>query len=247
MIAVQERGDGGGWLQVTVESVPSVQACRECGVVAHSHGRRTVRLIDTPCFGRPVQLLWRKRTWRCVQPGCAGGSFTEQREDLAGSRALLTGRACWWAVRQLRAEHASVSGIARELGTTWRTVWAAIRPLLAAMAADESRFDGVATIGVDEHIWHHVSTKPIADGGRDQGTDRDGGPEPRRSGPYPGTAAGSGPGPLRGGLRRLAGRPRRHVPETASRSPRWTRSTATRTPSTTSCRTRWPYWTPSTS
>ena len=166
VIAVQERGDGGGWLQVTVESVPSVQACRECGVVAHSHGRRTVRLIDTPCFGRPVQLLWRKRTWRCVQPGCAGGSFTEQREDLAGARALLTGRACWWAVRQLRAEHASVSGIARQLGTTWRTVWAAIRPLLAAMASDESRFDGVATIGVDEHIWHHVSTKPIADGGR---------------------------------------------------------------------------------
>ncbi len=34
------------------------------------------------------------------------------------------------------------------------------------MAADETRFDGVTTLGVDEHVWHHVSTKPIEDGGR---------------------------------------------------------------------------------
>ena len=57
-------------------------------------------------------------------------------------------------------------GLARQLGTTWRTVWKAIRPLLQAMADDESRFDGVSCLGVDEHVWHHVSTKPVADGGR---------------------------------------------------------------------------------
>ena len=34
------------------------------------------------------------------------------------------------------------------------------------MAADESGFDGVATLGVDEHIWHHVLSKPIGNGGR---------------------------------------------------------------------------------
>ena len=39
-------------------------------------------------------------------------------------------------------------------------------PLLEQMAADESRFDGVTALGVDEHVWHHVSTKPIEDGGR---------------------------------------------------------------------------------
>ncbi|HEY9494666.1 MAG TPA: transposase, partial [Intrasporangium sp.] len=36
-------------------------------------------------------------------------------------------------------------------------VWASIRPLLEDAAADESRFDGVTTLGVDEHVWHHVS------------------------------------------------------------------------------------------
>jgi len=34
------------------------------------------------------------------------------------------------------------------------------------MADDESRFAGVTRLGVDEHVWHHVSTMPIADGGR---------------------------------------------------------------------------------
>jgi hypothetical protein len=33
--------------------------------------------------------------------------------------------------------------------------------------ADPSRSGGVSILGVDEHVWHHVSTKPIADGGRE--------------------------------------------------------------------------------
>ncbi len=34
------------------------------------------------------------------------------------------------------------------------------------MAADQSRFGGVTALGVDEHVRHHVSTKPVEDGGR---------------------------------------------------------------------------------
>jgi len=153
-------------LRVDVESPARVEGCRSCGVLASSHGRRMVRLIDTPCFGRPVELWWRKRVWRCVEPACPAGAFTEQDDSVARPRALLTVRACWWAIGQLRREHASVAGLARQLGTTWRTLWVAIRPLLQQMADDESRFDGVSALGVDEHVWHHVSTKPIEDGGR---------------------------------------------------------------------------------
>ena len=142
-------------LTVTVESEPSVTGCRSCGVVALSHGRRTVELIDAPCFGRPVRVLWRKRTWSCAEPACPVGTFTERDEGVAAPRALLTVRACWWAVGQLRREHSSVSGLARQLGTTWRTVWRAIRPLLEAMAADPARFDAVTILGVDEHIVRH--------------------------------------------------------------------------------------------
>ncbi|WP_460808528.1 ISL3 family transposase [Nocardioides salsibiostraticola] len=113
-----------------------------------------------------MRLIWRKRTWRCAEQKCPASSFTEQHDDLAGPRALLTTRACWWAINQLRREHASVAGLARQLGTTWRTVWRSIQPLLEQMAADPARFEGVSSLGVDKHIWHHVSTKPVEDGGR---------------------------------------------------------------------------------
>lgn len=155
-----------GNLRVRVESASAVMGCRSCGVIAHSHGRREVELIDAPCFGRPVQLVWRKRTWRCAEPACTVKVFTEQNDQIAAPRALLTTRACWWAIGQLRGENASILGLARQLGTTWNTVWSSIQPLLEQMAADESRFDGVTRLGVDEHIWHHTSTLPIDAGGR---------------------------------------------------------------------------------
>jgi transposase len=144
-------------LTVVVESEPVVMGCPTCGVVAHGHGRLDVRLVDAPSAGRPVLIVWRKRRWLCPEPACPRVSFVEQDERVARPRALLTTRACRWAIEQVRREHASIHGLARQLGTTWDTVWASIRPLLQDAAADESRFDGVTTLGVDEHVWHHVS------------------------------------------------------------------------------------------
>lgn len=129
--------------------------CPTCGVIAGSHGRSNVALIDTPCFGQQVRLVWRKRTWRCAERSCPAAGVTEQHLDLARPRALLTVRACWWALRQLRREHASIAGIARHLGTTWRTVWTSVQPLLTVMAQDETRFDGVTCQprGICSSVW----------------------------------------------------------------------------------------------
>lgn len=142
-------------LRVLVESGPATVGCRSCGVIAHSHGRRQVRLVDSACFGRPVELVWHKRTWRCMESLCPSGVFTEQDPQVAAPRALLTTRACWWAIGQIRREHASIAGLARQLGTTWNTIWSAIRPLLEAMADDQARFAGVTRLGVDEHVVRH--------------------------------------------------------------------------------------------
>lgn len=109
-------------LEVTVESASVPMGCPPCGVVSPSHGRRSVALVDVPCFGQPVRLVWRKRTWRCPMAEC-GISFTEQDDQVAFARALLTRRACWWAIGQIRRENASVAGVARQLGCAWRTVW----------------------------------------------------------------------------------------------------------------------------
>ncbi|WP_435986047.1 ISL3 family transposase [Terrabacter sp. LjRoot27] len=149
--------DEHGALSVAVESEQAVMGCPSCGVLAHGHGRVEVRLVDAPWAGRSVTVVWRKRRWVCPEPSCPRVSFVEQDEQIARPRALLTARACRWAIEQIRHEHASIHGLARQLGTGWDTVWSSIRPLLEDAAADESRFDGVTTLGVDEHVWHHVS------------------------------------------------------------------------------------------
>ena len=160
-----ERAEGR--LRVQVESrPPTVMGCPSCGVVAHGHGRQLVELIDAPCFTAPVRLLWRKRRWRCPESSCPVTSFMEQDPDVAPARALLTCRATAWAIGQMRRENASVQGLARQLGCSWKTLWRSIRPVLEAAADDEARFAGVRCLGVDEHIWHHVSTKPVDQGGR---------------------------------------------------------------------------------
>lgn len=112
-----ERDEGGG-LVVTVESAPELMGCPSCGVVAHSHGRRLVELIDSPCFGRPTRVRWLKRRWACREPTCQVAVFTEQDEQIARPPALLTTGACRWAIEQIRREHASVHGLARQLGCT---------------------------------------------------------------------------------------------------------------------------------
>ena len=38
-----------------------------------------------------------------------------------------------------------------------KTIWSSIRPLLEVLDADPARFDGVEALGVDKHVWHHVS------------------------------------------------------------------------------------------
>lgn len=141
-------------LRLLVETDPVETGCRSCGVIAVGHGRRLRRLHDIPAFGAPVELVWRQRRYRCVEPACPVGGFSEDHE-LAGPRAKLTARAAWWAISAIQRDTASVAAVARRLGVDWHTVWDAIKPLLEKLAADPSRLAGVDTLGVDEHIWHH--------------------------------------------------------------------------------------------
>ena len=86
-------------------------------------------------------------------------TFVEQLPGLVARRGSITTRAVGWAIGQLRREHATVHGIARQLGTSWKTVWRAVEPELVKLAEDESRFENVTTLGVDEHIWHHTDPR----------------------------------------------------------------------------------------
>ncbi|WP_282828802.1 helix-turn-helix domain-containing protein, partial [Gulosibacter sediminis] len=125
---------------------------------ATGRGRRRRLLHDVPGMTR-VRIVWRQRVWRCDESGCARQTFVEQLPSLVAPRGALTRRAVVWAVGQLRREHATIEGLRRQLGTSWKTVWRAVEPELVKLAADESRFENVTTLGVDEHIWHHVDPR----------------------------------------------------------------------------------------
>src|SRR6478752_197472 len=64
--SVTEAGTG---LVLHVETAETVSGCPDCGVVAVGHGRRQVRLHDTPCFGRGC--------------GCCGPSVSGAARTLA--------------------------------------------------------------------------------------------------------------------------------------------------------------------
>ena len=100
---------------ITVETEDDVGGCPDCGVVAVGHGRRVHTLADAPCFGVPVLLHWRKRLWRCPEPLCPRGTFSEVH-DLAAARAKLTNRAIAWATDALTFDDTTVSALARHLG-----------------------------------------------------------------------------------------------------------------------------------
>ena len=234
--------DGDAGLVVHVESTPGPAGCPHCGVVATAHGRDQVRLVDAPSFGRPVRLVWAKRRYVCREALCPGASFTEQNPSVAPPRGTLTTRAVSWAVRELRGEHASISGLARRLGVDWHTVWNAVRAHLEALEADPARFDGVTMLGVDEHVWHHVDPRTrgprMLTGMVDLTRDQDGRTRARLLDLVPGRS-----GAVYGAWLTDRGR----SSAAGCRSPPWTPSTGTRTRSMTTSPTRPRSWTPSTS
>lgn len=162
-VHVEHLERGPTCLTVTVSTPSPLMGCPACGVVAVGRGRRVRRLRDVP--GEvPVTVLWRQRTWRCPDSGCPVGVFVEQHPSLVLARGSLTCRAVTWAIGQLRREHATIAGLARQLGTTWKTLWRAVLPRLVELADDESRLGGVVTLGVDEHVWHHTPHKAAVKG-----------------------------------------------------------------------------------
>src|SRR5215213_794161 len=108
--------------------------------------------MTRPCLGRVTRLRWLVRIWRCQEPACPAGTFSEAHE-LAPPRMTLTVRAVRWAVDALSYDDTTVSALARHLGVDWHTCWDAIEVEAKARTSNPARRAGVKTLGVDEHIW----------------------------------------------------------------------------------------------
>jgi transposase len=79
------------------DRVATPVTCASCGAVATIKDRPPVVLVDLPAFGRPTRLRWIKRRWRCPDPRCEVGSWTELEPSIAGPWLSMTTRAGTWA------------------------------------------------------------------------------------------------------------------------------------------------------
>ena len=72
------------------------------------------------------------RCWMCRERTCRIVTFIEQNHSVCAPRARVGTRAIRWAIRQLRFEGVTIARLARQLATTWNTVWTPIKPCLRA-------------------------------------------------------------------------------------------------------------------
>jgi transposase len=155
---VLAAGEYGGELELLVETTCAVVHCGRCGARARAHDRREHILRDVPVGGRATVLVWRKRIWRCPDPGFATRTWTE-RFPLAAPRSAVTQRAKVWLARRVGADAHTVAALARELGLGWGTVMRAVTEVGTPLIDEPDRLEDVRGLGVDEHAWQHANAQ----------------------------------------------------------------------------------------
>ncbi len=114
----------------------------------------TRRLAHEPFGWRPTMLEVTVRRYRCT--GC-GHVWRQDTSKAAQPRAKLSRRGLRWALEAIVCQHLTVARVAEGLGVSWNTANdAVLAEGKRVLIKDPARFDGVTTIGVDEHVWRHT-------------------------------------------------------------------------------------------
>src|SRR5262245_43083451 len=109
-----DEATGEWWL--AVQTIEDRAWCPTCGIRAVGHGRRRVEVRDLPIADRPVVLVWAKRLWRCPEPACPTGTWSEDSEEI-DPRAVLTEWARAEIARRVGPGEQSVAQAARGTAT----------------------------------------------------------------------------------------------------------------------------------
>jgi len=144
---------------IELETTAEIAGCPACGSVAVGKGRRTVELVDLPCFGRPTRLRWHKRRWRCPEPECPQGSWTEEEPRIGTSRMAMSDRACRWVTLEVGGFARSVNEVAMGLGCDWHTVNNAVIAYGSALLEEPGRFGDVEALGLDEVLFARLGER----------------------------------------------------------------------------------------
>ena len=112
------------------------------------------QLAHAPFGWRPTTLHVTLARYRCAPCGRVW------REDMAAAaepRAKISRGGLAWALSGIVCQHLTVARIAEALGVSWNCANTAVLDEgRRVLIADPGRFDGVAVIGVDEHVWRHT-------------------------------------------------------------------------------------------
>ena len=150
-----------------------------------------------------------RRSWRwwflATGAGRVDGSgVTASRRRRRRRGSCRVRRSCWrssrsWSMRML------IARVAAALGVAWNTASDAILAAGAELVDSADRFDGVTTVGVDEHVWRYTRNG-------DNVRHRHHRPDPDKDQNRPITPSGRGRGPLEAGVQVLARSPDQGVP-----------------------------------
>ena len=112
------------------------------------------RLAHEPLGWRPTTLLVTVRRFRCAE---CGHVWRQDTSKAAQPRAKLSRRGLRWALEGIVCQHLTVARVAEGLAVSWNTANdAVLAEGRRVLIEDPGRFDGVAAIGVDEHVWRHT-------------------------------------------------------------------------------------------
>ncbi len=130
------------------------QWCRRCGCEGIARDTVPRRLAHEPLGWRPTTLLVTVRRYRCAD---CGHVWRQDTTRAAEPRAKLSRRGVRWALEAIVVQHLTVARVAEGLGVAWGTANDAVLTEGKRVLIDNpGRFDGVAVIGVDEHVWRHT-------------------------------------------------------------------------------------------
>lgn len=156
---VEAEPDGGRLVEV-VTADPAAARCPDCGTASRSvKANVTTRPKDLPYGEAPLVVVWRKRRWRCRQPGCPRESFTEQIAQLP-ARARTTGR-----LRRAVATAVAVGRSVAEVAAAHRLSWPAVQRAVDAHANQVlAEPEPTALLGIDETRFGAARWLRAADG-----------------------------------------------------------------------------------
>ena len=113
------------------------------------------RFVHVPLGKAGVHLLVRCRRYGCRM---RGGAWEDDLSRVGAGGRRLTESAVWWALASVALDAMSVRSVAMTLGCSWDCANDAVLSKgVERLIGDEHRLDGVAVIGVDEHVWRHTS------------------------------------------------------------------------------------------